>query len=277
MAIKVGTNKACAACKYQRRRCSNECPLAPYFPADKPKTFSNAHRLFGVCNITRILKQVKPHEKDEAMKSIIFESDVRAKYPVEGCYGVIKHYNYAIAGAMEELRYFRMLLMSCYKEPSLMGRLPCQIPRIPFNPCFSSPTRSHEFPIYNHDEEVSLFDGNLGYLYGSNHCTEENKDVYMETSCKSDITNANLEMYGTTYHENQLDCFDLENPDSIDAKSEKLNLMEDRELSYHKRRDISKYLDTTAPFDEFAGNRASFFECKDASGSLSSGLELFLS
>ncbi|RVW35523.1 LOB domain-containing protein 27 [Vitis vinifera] len=45
MTLKGGTSQACAACKYQRRKCSSECPLAPYFPPDQPKMFANAHRL----------------------------------------------------------------------------------------------------------------------------------------------------------------------------------------------------------------------------------------
>ncbi|XP_028778684.1 LOB domain-containing protein 22-like [Neltuma alba] len=115
MTIKGGSNKACAACKFQRRRCSKECPLAPYFPSDQPKKFSNAHRLFGVANIKKILELVEPRQRDEAMKSIIFESDMREQFPVLGCLGVIWSYNDQILAAMEELRYLKTRL-AVYKE-----------------------------------------------------------------------------------------------------------------------------------------------------------------
>lgn len=115
MTIKGGTNKACAACKYQRRKCSKQCPLSPYFPADQPKKFSNAHRLFGVSNIMRILKQVEPKHRDEAMKSIIFESDMRAQYPVMGCLGVIWNYDAMIRSATEELHCLKRML-AIYKQ-----------------------------------------------------------------------------------------------------------------------------------------------------------------
>ncbi|XP_030518115.2 LOB domain-containing protein 27-like [Rhodamnia argentea] len=85
MTITGGTSQACAVCKFQRRKCHKECPLAPYFPADQPKMFQNAHRLFGVSNITKILKQAPPDLKQEAMQSVIFESNMRAQYPVHGC------------------------------------------------------------------------------------------------------------------------------------------------------------------------------------------------
>ncbi|QHN83497.1 LOB domain-containing protein 27-like isoform X1 [Arachis hypogaea] len=102
---KGGANKACAACKFQRRRCTKDCILSPYFPSDKPTTFTNAHRLFGVCNMTRILSKIKPEQRDECMKSIIFESDMRAQFPVEGCLGIIRRYKDDLAKVNAELHY----------------------------------------------------------------------------------------------------------------------------------------------------------------------------
>ncbi|KAG1347550.1 LOB domain-containing protein 22-like [Cocos nucifera] len=89
MTVKGGTSQACAACKYQRRRCSADCLLAPYFPPDQPKQFQNAHRLFGVSNIVKILNKLEPPQKTEAMRSIIYEANVRDRYPVHGCLGLI--------------------------------------------------------------------------------------------------------------------------------------------------------------------------------------------
>ncbi|CAD5168850.1 unnamed protein product [Musa acuminata subsp. malaccensis] len=89
MTVKGGTNNACAACKYQRRRCPSDCPLAAYFPADQPKQFQNCHRLFGVSNILKIINRLDPPQKAEAMKSIIYEANIRDRDPVHGCLGVI--------------------------------------------------------------------------------------------------------------------------------------------------------------------------------------------
>ncbi|XP_060210496.1 LOB domain-containing protein 22-like [Lycium barbarum] len=82
-------SQACAACKYQRRKCAFDCPLAPYFPAEKQKDFLNAHKLFGVSNILKVLKNIAPFQKDNAMKALIFEANIRAGDPVGGCYRVI--------------------------------------------------------------------------------------------------------------------------------------------------------------------------------------------
>ncbi|XP_048498293.2 LOB domain-containing protein 27 [Beta vulgaris subsp. vulgaris] len=103
MTIKGGASQACAACKYQRRRCAPNCVLAPYFPADKPKMFLNAHRLFGVCNIMKILKQLGDEQKEEAMRSIIYESEMRHRFPVLGCSLVISQLRERIRQHEEEL------------------------------------------------------------------------------------------------------------------------------------------------------------------------------
>ncbi|KQJ98172.1 LOB domain-containing protein 20 [Brachypodium distachyon] len=83
------TNQACAACKYQRRKCNPDCPLAPYFPADQQRRFLNAHRLFGVSNILKTLRRIKPELCDAAMNALIYQAEMRAIDPVGGCYRII--------------------------------------------------------------------------------------------------------------------------------------------------------------------------------------------
>ncbi|PKI63191.1 LOB domain-containing protein 27-like [Punica granatum] len=104
MTLKGGTSQACAACKYQRRKCTPECQLAPYFPADKPEVFKNAHKLFGVKNILNILKTLQdPAQKVEAMTSIICQANIREMFPVHGCCQVIDLYCSQIRLLEEEL------------------------------------------------------------------------------------------------------------------------------------------------------------------------------
>ncbi|KAL8114632.1 uncharacterized protein LOC141668549 [Apium graveolens] len=115
MKVKGGPNKACAACKFQRRRCS-DCPLSPFFPADQPKIFNNVHRLFGVSKVIKILKKLRDHDqKVDAMKSIIYESYIREKFPVHGCFGIISQLHQELQQATEELHYVRAQL-SMLKE-----------------------------------------------------------------------------------------------------------------------------------------------------------------
>ncbi|KAL8038644.1 hypothetical protein ABFX02_11G121500 [Erythranthe guttata] len=121
-----GTTPACAACKYQRRKCSPKCPLAPYFPANQPKTFQCVHRLFGVSNVTKILQSLKTDiERDDAMKSIIFESKMRERFPVEGCTRVIQDLHLQHHYALQELNRVHAQLAACrnHRHP-FMNNMP---------------------------------------------------------------------------------------------------------------------------------------------------------
>lgn len=103
MTLKGGTSQACAACKYQRKRCTPECALAPHFRPEQTEIFKNAHKLFGVRNILRILEQVDPTQKNEAMRSIIYQANMRDRSPIHGCLGVIYQLQYQIRQAEKEL------------------------------------------------------------------------------------------------------------------------------------------------------------------------------
>ncbi|KAK1407284.1 hypothetical protein QVD17_38898 [Tagetes erecta] len=109
------TNQACAACKYQRKRCTPECALAPHFRPENPLVFRNAHKLFGVRNILRILKQINPNHKAEAMRSIMYEANMRDMFPVHGCLNVIRDFQYQIRQAEEEL-YNVLTWLAFYKQ-----------------------------------------------------------------------------------------------------------------------------------------------------------------
>ncbi|KAH7299179.1 hypothetical protein KP509_25G076300 [Ceratopteris richardii] len=125
--------QACAACKFQRRKCHPECPLAPYFPPDQPRQFMNVHKLYGVSNTLRILKQVDPSKRHDAMKSILYEADARDRDPVHGCYGIITLLQTQAEILREELEYVRLqlrihqhnqLLAAAAAHPSTYGQLP---------------------------------------------------------------------------------------------------------------------------------------------------------
>ncbi|KAL9672641.1 hypothetical protein QQ045_028893 [Rhodiola kirilowii] len=120
MTLKGGTSQACAACKYRRRRCLPECELAPYFPADQPKLFENAHRLYGVSNILKILKKLDPSNHAEAMRSIIYESNVRDRDLVLGCYGYIEQLQLRVQMAEQELENVRSALIKVQLDNQIM-------------------------------------------------------------------------------------------------------------------------------------------------------------
>ncbi|GLT54190.1 hypothetical protein SLA2020_274090 [Shorea laevis] len=58
------------------------------FPPHQQKDFLNAHKLFGVSNILKIIKNLGPQEKGVAMSSIILKPMPRQR-PVGGCYRIL--------------------------------------------------------------------------------------------------------------------------------------------------------------------------------------------
>ncbi|KAF6151037.1 hypothetical protein GIB67_010615 [Kingdonia uniflora] len=106
-------NQACAACKYQRRKCIPDCPLAPYFPSHHQAQFLNAHRLFGVSNILKITRNLNQFEKDEAMRTMIIQADARAADPVGGCYRIVRDLQRQIDYHAAELDFVVKQIVVC--------------------------------------------------------------------------------------------------------------------------------------------------------------------
>ncbi|CAK7352952.1 unnamed protein product [Dovyalis caffra] len=80
---------ACAACKHQRRKCTEDCFLAPFFPPEKANDFDAVHKLFGVRNIVSHLQKLTPAQRPDAITSMVYEANARVIYPVTGCAGIV--------------------------------------------------------------------------------------------------------------------------------------------------------------------------------------------
>ncbi|OMO86028.1 hypothetical protein CCACVL1_09853 [Corchorus capsularis] len=83
------SNSPCAACKFLRRKCQPECVFAPYFPPDNPQKFAHVHKVFGASNVTKLLNELHPSQREDAVNSLAYEADMRLRDPVYGCVGVI--------------------------------------------------------------------------------------------------------------------------------------------------------------------------------------------
>ncbi|CAN1262039.1 Protein ASYMMETRIC LEAVES 2 [Linum perenne] len=83
------SSSPCAACKFLRRKCQPECVFSPYFPPDQPQKFANVHKVFGASNVTKLLNELHPSQREDAVNSLAYEADMRLRDPVYGCVGVI--------------------------------------------------------------------------------------------------------------------------------------------------------------------------------------------
>lgn len=86
---KQGAVSPCAACKLLRRRCSQDCLFAPYFPADEPHKFANVHKVFGASNVNKLLQELPAQHRSDAVSSMVYEANARVRDPVYGCVGAI--------------------------------------------------------------------------------------------------------------------------------------------------------------------------------------------
>ncbi|KAJ4960691.1 hypothetical protein NE237_020601 [Protea cynaroides] len=89
MASSSYSSSPCAACKFLRRKCMPGCVFAPYFPPEEPQKFANVHKIFGASNVTKLLNELPPHQREDAVNSLAYEAEARMKDPVYGCVGAI--------------------------------------------------------------------------------------------------------------------------------------------------------------------------------------------
>ncbi|XP_062234282.1 LOB domain-containing protein 25-like [Phragmites australis] len=78
---------ACAVCKHQRRKCEPNCELAAYFPANRMNDFRALHLVFGVANLTKLIKaNATEAARRRAADTLTWEARWRERDPSEGCY-----------------------------------------------------------------------------------------------------------------------------------------------------------------------------------------------
>lgn len=90
----------CAACKFLRRKCTADCVFAPYFPPEQPHKFASVHKIFGASNISKVLNDLLPHQREDAVSSLAYEAEARVKDPVYGCVGAIS----VLQGQVQQLQ-----------------------------------------------------------------------------------------------------------------------------------------------------------------------------
>ncbi|XP_022135327.1 protein LATERAL ORGAN BOUNDARIES-like [Momordica charantia] len=103
MASSSSYNSPCAACKFLRRKCMPGCIFAPYFPPEEPQKFANVHRIFGASNVTKLLNELLPHQREDAVNSLAYEAEARVRDPVYGCVGAISFLQRQVQRLQKEL------------------------------------------------------------------------------------------------------------------------------------------------------------------------------
>ncbi|PKU83049.1 Protein LATERAL ORGAN BOUNDARIES [Dendrobium catenatum] len=107
----------CAACKFLRRKCMPGCIFAPYFSPEEPQKFINVHKVFGASNVTKLLNELLPSQREDAVNSLAYEAEARIKDPIYGCVGAISVLQRQVQRLQKELDATRAeLLRYAYVE-----------------------------------------------------------------------------------------------------------------------------------------------------------------
>ncbi|THG20705.1 LOB domain-containing protein 36-like [Camellia sinensis] len=113
------SNSPCAACKFLRRKCTQECVFAPYFPPDQPQKFANVHKVFGASNVAKILNELNAAQREDAVNSLAYEAEARLRDPVYGCVGLISILQHRLKQVQVDL-YNAKKELANYIGPSAM-------------------------------------------------------------------------------------------------------------------------------------------------------------
>ena len=129
------TNSPCAACKLQRRKCTQECIYAPYFPPDQPQKFAYVHRVFGASNVAKLLVDLNAAHREDAVNSLAYEAEARLRDPVYGCVGLISF-------LQQNLKQIQLDLFAAKKElAAYIGYMP--------QPHMAGPSSSSSVNLYD--------------------------------------------------------------------------------------------------------------------------------
>ncbi|KAI3757944.1 hypothetical protein L6452_05488 [Arctium lappa] len=101
----TGSDSAsCGACKFLRRKCTNECVFTPYFCYSQgAHHFAAVHKVFGASNVSKLLMKLPLQNRSEAAISIAYEALARMEDPIYGCVAQILALEQQVAILQEEI------------------------------------------------------------------------------------------------------------------------------------------------------------------------------
>ncbi|PNX81588.1 LOB domain-containing protein 36-like [Trifolium pratense] len=109
----------CAACKHLRRRCDSSCDLAPYFPPDNPQRFEVVHKMFGRCNVAKILREVDATQRENTVNSLVYQAQARLMDPVNGYLNYVHNTDNRLKEVQQEIHNVKNELIK-YLSPEVI-------------------------------------------------------------------------------------------------------------------------------------------------------------
>lgn len=107
------------------------CIFAPYFPPEDPQKFANVHKIFGASNVTKLLNDLLPHQREDAVNSLAYEAEARVRDPVYGCVGAISFLQRQVQRLQKELETANADLIRYACAADIPTALPMPAPQRP--------------------------------------------------------------------------------------------------------------------------------------------------
>lgn len=171
----VRYNSPCAACKFLRRRCTPDCIFAPYFPPEEPLKFSHVHKIFGASNVSKLLNEVLPHQREDTVSSLAYEAEARVRDPVFGSVGVISFLQSQVErlqkeldAANAELIHYACGCNHCYNyhhQNVTTAALPAATSAVPIYPNYAQVPRQIMRPIDTRGSGISYYQTPSSFLF----------------------------------------------------------------------------------------------------------------
>eukprot|EP01018_Ginkgo_biloba_P015133 Gb_19383 [translate_table: standard] len=148
----------CAACKMQRKKCSENCAFAPYFPTDNPNKFAVVNRVFGASNVLKLLQDLPLEQRGEAVNSMVYEATARSRDPVYGCAGSICRLQQQLSDLQSQLTTAQADLLSMRLQLANLLSFFSDDQHTTYSTHFTSHVH-HEYEI---DDDLALQHSDLG-------------------------------------------------------------------------------------------------------------------
>ncbi|XP_022957254.1 LOB domain-containing protein 33-like [Cucurbita moschata] len=99
------SSSSCGACKFLRRKCSDQCVFAPLFSYDEATShFAAVHKVFGASNVSKLLLHLPMHVRTQAAITVTYEALERMRDPANGCVLHIFALQQEVASLQEEIQ-----------------------------------------------------------------------------------------------------------------------------------------------------------------------------
>lgn len=127
------------------------CIFAPYFPPEEPQKFANVHKIFGASNVTKLLNELLPQQREDAVNSLAYEAEARVRDPVYGCVGAISFLQRQVQRLQKELDAANadLIRFACNDiPPSLLPPPPPNLPPPRHHDSFGNAYSLPNYPLH---------------------------------------------------------------------------------------------------------------------------------